>query len=53
MNNKNISFRCPESVRDDFQKKYPYCLSRFILKCLIFAIKDKQFFDSVYFSDIK
>lgn len=50
MKDKNISFRCESSLRDDFQKKYPYCLSRFLILCIKYAIRDKKFFDAVYFN---
>lgn len=44
-----FSFRINKQDRDDFQRLYPYCLSRFIKLCINKAVKDKQFFNDIYF----
>lgn len=45
----NLSFRLPLTLRNRFQRQYPYCMSRFLVNCIKCALKDKQFFESVYF----
>lgn len=47
-----ISFRINKSDRDKFQKLYPYCLSTFLRKCILIAIKNKQLFQQIYFSEV-
>ena len=46
-----ISFRLDKDKRDMFQKLYPFCLSRFLRKCIIAAIKNRQLFNDIYFSE--
>lgn len=43
-----VSFRLDKVTRDTFQKLYPYCLTRFIKKCILLAIKNKDFFIKIY-----
>lgn len=52
MNTPTISFRCDKTTRDTFQRLYPYCLTRFIKKCILLAVKNKEFFQKVYFEEI-
>lgn len=44
-----FSFRISKKDRDEFQRLYPYCLSRFIKLCINKAVTDKQFFNEIYF----
>lgn len=44
-----VNFRCPIRLRDNFQKLYPYCITRFIVNALKMALKNRSFFDSVFF----
>lgn len=46
-----FSFRILKSDRDDFQRLYPYCLSRFIKLCIKRAVSDKQFFNEIFFNN--
>lgn len=46
-----ISCRIDEECKTLFQIKYPYMLSRFLVHCIIKAINDKKFFDTVIFGD--
>lgn len=50
MKNDFVSCRIDKKVKDIFQKKYPFCLSRFVVNCIKFAIKDKKFFDAIFFA---
>lgn len=44
-----FSFRILKKDRDEFQRLYPYCLSRFVKLCIKKAVSDKQFFNEIYF----
>ena len=44
-----FSFRINSEEKQIFQSLYPYCMSRFIKRCISIAIKDKHFFNQVYF----
>lgn len=47
-----VSIRFPLDRYKMFQKLYPYCFSRFIKLCVIRAVKDKDFFNEIYFNTI-
>ena len=47
-----ISFRIEKTKRDKFQKLYPYCLSQFLRKAIILAIRDRELFQKIYFSEV-
>lgn len=49
--NVTVNFRCPERVRDSFQKIYPYTLTRFLVNAMRLALIDKDFFNRVYFDE--
>lgn len=44
-----FSFRISKNDKELFQRLYPYCMSRFIKRCIHLACKDKNFFNEVYF----
>lgn len=44
-----FSFRINTEDKQTFQSLYPYCMSRFIKRCISLACKDKNFFNQVYF----
>ena len=46
-----ISWLTVEIV-ERFQQLYPYCLTTFIKGCIIKAINNKQFFNSVFFGEV-
>lgn len=46
-----ISFRLDKNIRDNFQRLYPFCLSRFLRKCILAAIKNRELFNQIYFSE--
>lgn len=46
---KTVNFRFEENIINGFQKRYPYCLTRFLLHCIKLAISDKSFFEGIYF----
>lgn len=46
-----VSCQCPKDIKERYNFLYPYTLSRFILQCIKLAIADKNFFDSVYFTN--
>lgn len=45
------SMRIEVKDRNNFQRLYPYCLSRFIKLCIKNAIKNPSFFNDVYFNN--
>lgn len=45
-----FSFRISTKDKKLFQRLYPYCMSRFIKRCINRACKDKNFFNEVYFN---
>lgn len=47
-----VSCQCPPDIKDRFQRLYPYTLSRFLILCMKKALKDKTFFDNIYFGEI-
>lgn len=47
-----FSFRVSTEDKNVFQHLYPYCMSRFIKICIKKAIKDKSFFNSIFFSEV-
>ena len=47
-----LSFRIDKSIRDKFQKLYPYCLSQFLRKAITLAIRDKELFNKIYFTEV-
>lgn len=48
-----FSFRISTEDKNLFQRLYPYCLSRFIKLCIKKAVQDKQFFNDIFFSEVK
>lgn len=47
-----FSFRINKQEKNNFQKLYPYCLSRFLKLCIKKAVNDKKFFNEIYFSEV-
>lgn len=47
-----FSFRISIEDKNNFQKLYPYCLSRFVKLCIKKAVSDKQFFNKIYFGEV-
>lgn len=47
-----FSFRISTQDKNNFQKLYPYCLSRFIKRCISKAVNDKNFFNQIYFNEV-
>lgn len=45
-----ISFRLDTNLNNNFQKLYPWCLSRFLKNCVIRAVNSKEFFQEIYFN---
>lgn len=52
INSTPFSMRIDTADRNKFQELYPYCLSRFIKICIKKAVKDKKFFQNIYFSEV-
>lgn len=48
--NKILNLRVNEHEYDLFMRKYPKCISRFIRNAMSIALKDRDFFEKVYFS---
>lgn len=51
-NNKQIHIYVDERIRDDFERNYPHCRSRFVENAMKLALKDKDIFDKIFFCDI-
>lgn len=49
--NVTVNFRCPEKVRDSFQKIYPFTMTRFLVNAMRLALNDRDFFQRVYFDE--
>lgn len=47
-----FSFRISTDDKNNFQKLYPYCLSRFIKLCVKRAVTDPKFFQNIYFNEV-
>lgn len=39
-------------IYDNFRISFPWCFSRFVTRAMYLALKDKKFFERVYFCDI-
>lgn len=48
---KTVSIRVDEHDLFTFKKNYPSCLARFISICVKMAIKDRKFFDKIFFNN--
>lgn len=46
-----ISCQIDKEIKNKYQRLYPYTLSRFLINAIKLAIKDKNFFDKVYFNN--
>lgn len=44
-------FSLPADLQKHYQSCYPYTMARFLRRCMELAIKDKLFFEKVYFND--
>lgn len=51
MNKRQFHLFCDSEFLDKFQRIYPNCLTRFLIRCIVKALSDKSFFTSVYFGD--
>lgn len=51
MNKRQFHLFCDSEFLDKFQRIYPNCLTRFLVRCIVKALSDKSFFSSVYFGD--
>ena len=42
-------------AKDDyvlFERLYPNCLSKFLRNCIRYSLRDKKFFEQIYFEDL-
>ena len=46
---KQINCSVDSSIYKNFQKFYPYCLTRFVRNCIKLAVEDRQFFNQMFF----
>lgn len=47
--NRSCSFWIDRTLIDLFQRTYPTLMSKFLVKCIRLAVKDRTFFDKVFF----
>lgn len=51
-NNHRISLVFPKQHYLDFEHYFPSCLSKFLRNAIVYAIKDRKFFEQVYFEEL-
>lgn len=49
---KQVSAYAPIDVVRKFDELFPHCRSRFILRAIELAVKNKQVFDMIYFKEL-
>lgn len=49
--NVQIHLQVKNEVKEQFERTYPGCRTRFLQNCLLIALTDKSFFDKVFFID--
>lgn len=49
---KQITAFLEEEVIKSFQEHFPDCLKKFIVKCMKLAVRDKSFFERIFFSEV-
>lgn len=49
--NEQIHLQVKHEVKEQFERTYPGCRTRFLQNCLQIALTDKSFFDKVFFTD--
>lgn len=50
-NYSQIHINVPDSLKNTFEQCFPHCRSRFIKNALELALKDRSFFEKVFFYD--
>ena len=52
MKKRQVHIFTDAEVLDKFQRLYSYCLTKFICRAISLAVKDKAFFNTVFFSEV-
>lgn len=48
-----VSFWIEKDLAKKAQAMFPNCVSRLVRNCLVAAMKDRQFFEQIFFADIE
>lgn len=51
-NTRLSSYYLPVELLESFQRSYPRLLTTFIRRCMIRSLRDKDFFDDVFFGTV-
>ena len=52
MNKRQVHIFTDSEALDKFQRLYAGCLTKFVCRAICLAIKDKAFFNTVFFSEV-
>ena len=52
MNKRQVHIFTDSENLDKFQRLYSGCLTKFVCRAISLAIKDKAFFNTVFFSEV-
>lgn len=51
MKKRQVHIYTDAELLDSFQRAFPQCLTKFVIKAIKLALNDKSFFNKVFFGD--